>query len=188
MLQVTGIIKGKRIFIRPLARADLELLMGRWNNGKVMASVGYPEGLGLTMQDMQILWQKWQKDPSAIRMIVSLTDGTPIGETAFHDYIPGGCEALVRGGETEIGLKICVPELWGQGYGTEVLRLMTDYAFEHLGVHRVLLNPSKTNARIIRVNEKCGYRTIGEKKGGLLMALKRKDWLRHQEHPRTFGR
>ncbi|NLI98946.1 GNAT family N-acetyltransferase [bacterium] len=56
------------------------------------------------------------------------------------------------------------PDLWGQGYGTETLKVMTNYAFEHSGVERALLNPSKSNSRIIHVNEKCGYRTIGEKK------------------------
>ncbi len=165
----TEFIKSKRIFIRPVEEKDLELLMIWWNDGRVMESVGFPQGLGLDLEKMSSDWERWKKDPSTIRMIVCLDDGTPIGETCFHDYYP-------ENKQTEIGIKICIPELWGQGYGTEVLMLMTAYAFEHLAVERVLLNPSKTNSRIIHVNEKCGYRTIGEKLGGLLMELEIESW------------
>jgi len=165
----TAVIQGQRIDIRPVLEEDLELLMSWWNDGRIMVSVGFPNGLGLTMEQMRRDWEKWNNDSSAMRLIVCLDTGAPIGETCFHDYDP-------EMKQTEIGLKICKPELWEHGYGTETLKLMTDYAFEHLGIEHVLLNPSKTNARIIRVNEKCGYRTIGEKQGGLLMELKRKDW------------
>ncbi|MBD3286936.1 hypothetical protein GF338_11440 [candidate division WOR-3 bacterium] len=52
--------------------------------------------------------------------------------------------------------------------GTEVLSLMVIHAFEELKVKRALVNPAKTNRSIIRVNEKCGFTTIGGYKGSLL--------------------
>lgn len=58
---------------------------------------------------------------------------------------------------------------------------MTDYAFEVLRVDRVLVNPSKTNLCIIHVNKKCGYRTVGEKDEGMLMELKREEWLQNPQ-------
>lgn len=161
-------IKTNRVILRQVTEDDLLLLMAWWNDGEVMKHVGYPGGLKLTPRDMEDCWKRWQDDPATIRMIVCLKDGTPVGETAFHDYHPD-----IK--ETEIGLKICIRELWEQGLGTEVLKAMTDYAFCHLGVERILLNPSKTNARIIHVNEKCGYHTIGEKNEGILMELRRDD-------------
>lgn len=164
-------IKSNRIIIKPITDDDLPMLMTWWNDGRVMVHVGYPQGLGLTINDMKTYMKKWRNDQTSIRMIICLKDATPIGETAFHNYRP-------ELKETEIGIKICRPELWGQGLGTEALQAMTNYAFLHLGVKRVLLNPSKTNIRIIHVNQKCGYRTIGEKDGGLLMELKKSDWQR----------
>jgi RimJ/RimL family protein N-acetyltransferase len=85
-------------------------------------------------------------------------------------------------------LKICKPDLWGQGYGTETLKAMTNYAFKYLNVERVLLNPSKSNSRIIRVNEKCGYRIIGEKNDGLLMELKKSEWFLAETESKNTSR
>jgi RimJ/RimL family protein N-acetyltransferase len=143
-----------------------------------MRHVGFPDGLGITMEELEASWKKWKDDPLGLMKIICLKSKmvseskcvtAAIGETNFHDYRSDNKQV-------EIGIKICRPDLWGQGYGTEALAAMTRYAFEALGVDRVLLNPSKANARIIHVNEKCGYRIIGEKDDGLLMELKRRGW------------
>lgn len=46
---------------------------------------------------------------------------------------------------------------FGQGYGTEATRLMLDYAFDVVGVHRVTLEVFDFNKRAQRVYEKCGF-------------------------------
>ncbi|KAE9403818.1 acyl-CoA N-acyltransferase [Gymnopus androsaceus JB14] len=55
-----------------------------------------------------------------------------------------------------LGLGI-VPEFWGRGYGTEVVRFIVDYAFEQLGLHRVTLNVFRNNPAAIRVYQKAGF-------------------------------
>ncbi len=173
-----NLIETERMLIRPVRADDLAHLVCWWNDGEVMRHVGFPNGLGITMEKLEASWKKWKDDPVQCRRIICLKSEmisesgcvtAPIGETNFHDYQPDNKQV-------EIGIKICRPDLWGQGYGTEALAAMTRYAFEALGVDRVLLNPSKTNARIIRVNKKCGYRIIGEKHGGLLMGLRKVTW------------
>jgi len=164
-------LEGSRILIRPVTRKDLERLHIWWNDSRIMASVGYPDGLGISMANMLTCWKRWKNDPLRLMKIICLKpDLSPIGESNFHDYKPD--EGIIQ-----IGLKICNPELWGQGLGTETLRLMVDFAFSELKVNRVLINPAKTNARIIRVNEKVGFKPTGEDKGGLLMELRRREWL-----------
>jgi RimJ/RimL family protein N-acetyltransferase len=176
------VIRGKRLTIKPLREKDLPYLARWWNDGRVMAPVDAPNGLGVTMEDMhQKYWPRWRDDPMEFMKIIHLKNNTPIGEANFRNY-------NIEEKTVEIGLKICLPELWGQGLGTEALKLMTDYAFEVLRADRVLVNPSRTNLRIIHVNEKVGFRTVGEKDGGLLMELKRKDWLRDHSYPSLDGR
>lgn len=182
--EMVDLICGKRLEIRPVQEDDLSYLLRWWNDGRVMASVGASDGLGLTMLDIeQKYWPRWRDDQMGFMKIICLKreDLVPLGETNFHHYnIEENTSS--EGTSVEIGLKICRPDLWNQGLGTEALQLMTDYAFEVLKVDRILVNPAKTNHPIIRVNEKCGFRTIGETEGGgLLMELKRKDWLiQHQ--------
>jgi RimJ/RimL family protein N-acetyltransferase len=45
----------------------------------------------------------------------------------------------------------------GRGYGTEATRLVLDYAFDVVGVHRVTLEVFDFNKRAQRVYEKCGF-------------------------------
>jgi len=50
---------------------------------------------------------------------------------------------------------------WGRGIGTEALRIITDYAFDHLGLLRVFAVPFADNRRSIRVLEKAGFEPEG---------------------------
>jgi hypothetical protein len=50
---------------------------------------------------------------------------------------------------------------WNKGYGTEVTRLLTRYAFETLNLNRVWLRVYEFNRYAIRAYEKAGYRREG---------------------------
>lgn len=173
------VIRTQRLKIRPVEARDLDYLLDWWNSGQIMKHVGFPQGLKVSLDELRRYYQKWKKDPLRMMKIVCLksevTSGDvsftgPIGEANFHHY-------NIEEKSVEIGLKICIPELWNRGYGTEVLRAMTGYAFDELEVDRVQVNPAKTNERIIHVNEKVGFKTIGEKNGGLLMEMRKEDWV-----------
>jgi len=56
-----------------------------------------------------------------------------------------------------MGLLIGDSEYWGKGFGTESLKLVTDFAFKDLGMKAVELGVSKENTAAVRVYEKCGY-------------------------------
>ncbi|MBD3286937.1 hypothetical protein GF359_10855 [candidate division WOR-3 bacterium] len=52
------VIEGSRIIIRSVQKADLKRLIDWWNDGHVMALVGFPEELGLTIHEMISYWKK----------------------------------------------------------------------------------------------------------------------------------
>lgn len=56
------------------------------------------------------------------------------------------------------GMFIGDREAWGRGYGTEVARLRTRFAFQELGLHRVESETRADNPGIHRVLERVGYR------------------------------
>lgn len=80
----------------------LQDLMSWWNNGRVMRSVGFPDGLDLTIYDMIILFEKWKLDNTSFRFIVLLKNGTPIGETSYLDHD-------TERNQIEIGLRYANP-------------------------------------------------------------------------------
>jgi RimJ/RimL family protein N-acetyltransferase len=56
---------------------------------------------------------------------------------------------------------------WGQGMGTEALRLCLTYAFEELELERVELHVFSFNKRAIRSYEKVGFHEEGIRRGAL---------------------
>lgn len=50
---------------------------------------------------------------------------------------------------------------WGKGVGTSVTKVVTNYAFRTLGLHRVQLTASVLNPGAIKAYEKAGYQREG---------------------------
>jgi RimJ/RimL family protein N-acetyltransferase len=79
----------------------------------------------------------------------TLADNTLIGFVELEvDWPNQACFLAIGIGE---------PDYWGQGYGSDALRLALRYAFQELGLHRVGLNVISNNARAIHVYEKTGF-------------------------------
>lgn len=55
-------------------------------------------------------------------------------------------------------------EYWGRGIGTEVTKLITNYGFQTLGLHRIELTAYANNPSAIRAYEKAGYAHEGVKR------------------------
>ncbi|MGF1761799.1 GNAT family N-acetyltransferase [Aliivibrio kagoshimensis] len=53
---------------------------------------------------------------------------------------------------------------WGKGIGTEVTKLITEYGFNTLGLHRIELTAYAINPAAIRAYEKAGYQHEGVKR------------------------
>jgi len=49
----------------------------------------------------------------------------------------------------------------GNGYGTDACRLTIEFAFMHLGLHRVYLKVKKDNLAAIKIYQTCGFKTEG---------------------------
>ena len=77
-----------------------------------------------------------------------------IGICSLHD---GGLPSR----SAELGIAIGEREEQGKGYGEEALRLLLEYGFATLGLHRIGLNVYENNPRAIRCYEKCGFRREG---------------------------
>jgi len=63
-----------------------------------------------------------------------------------------------------LGILIGEREHQGRGYGAEAIRLLLDYGFGSLGLHRVALDVVEHNERGIRCYEKCGFRREGTRR------------------------
>jgi RimJ/RimL family protein N-acetyltransferase len=62
----------------------------------------------------------------------------------------------------ELGIVIGEADRWGQGYGREAVRLVTDFAFEALDLDKVTLFTYPDNLRARRAFEAAGFRPLRE--------------------------
>jgi RimJ/RimL family protein N-acetyltransferase len=56
---------------------------------------------------------------------------------------------------------------WNKGIMTEAVKLITDYAFEHLNLNRIFAQPYDRNRASMRVLEKAGFQFEGRLKGNV---------------------
>lgn len=67
------------------------------------------------------------------------------------------------------------PEYRGKGYGNEALRLILNYAFRELNLHRLGLNVFAYNTAAIRAYERVGFLREGTRRQSILRDGKRYD-------------
>jgi len=82
--------------------------------------------------------------------LITLRDGT----------IVGGCGIVSEDETPELGYWLGVP-YWGNGYATEALHAVVDYAFTDLGHEALQAGARVTNPASRRVLEKCGFQWTG---------------------------
>jgi RimJ/RimL family protein N-acetyltransferase len=108
---------------------------------------------------------------------------------ADKDYCMGGCgfQPVIEHKKAEIGY-ILHPDIWGQGYGTEIVRELIRHGFEDLGYERIFARADERNTPSWRVMEKAGmFREAlmrhdmiirGEPVNHYLYAIVKSDWQR----------
>ena len=51
---------------------------------------------------------------------------------------------------------------WGKGYGTETIKLVVDYAFDRLGLNKVVAGAVAANQASIKAFQKVGFEIEGQ--------------------------
>ena len=140
--------KTKRLRIAPMEEAALQALIDRETDGHLRAAYAQMRD-GAREHPQERLWYTaWQ---------LSLRNGEPVGDICF--------KGTPRQGEVELGYGI-LPAHQGQGYATEAVQSLTDWAFAQDGVFAVTAETEPGNAASQRVLSKAGYLPDGEGQEG----------------------
>jgi len=109
-------------------------------------------------------WIKKEQEKDGLRdlvfMIESVKEAKPIGFVALDGI-------QWSHGEAWLGIGIGERAYRGQGLGTEAVRLILQYAFTELNLHRVSLSVFEYNPRALRSYEKAGFQVEGRERGAL---------------------
>ena len=124
-------------------------------------------------------WMERSNDHSFGFAIRTLSDNQLIGDIGV--YIESWAHS-----EGWVGIGIGERAYWGNGYGTEAMRLLLRFAFDELNLQRVSLGVYAYNPRAIRSYEKAGFRREGvirsdcrrdgQRWDSLFMGILRDEW------------
>ncbi len=132
------------IAIRYATPEDAKQLCIWWNDGKVMAHAGYPNGLNTTEE---VIREQISSEDNNRRRLILEVDEKPVGEMSYR----------LLDKAAEIGIKICDTSYQERGFGTTALKLLIGYLFMEVKVTRIVLDTNLKNTRAQHVYEKLGF-------------------------------
>jgi diamine N-acetyltransferase len=152
-------IVGERIALGPLRRDLAPRMLGWFNDFATTRALG-DIAPPWTAERLRGWFEMEDTTRDLFPFVIYARDAVgwqPIGTTALLDVD-------FRNGTAEYGIIIGESSARGQGYGTEVTRLMLDYAFTALGLRSVLLTVYSFQLAGQRAYTKAGFREIGRQR------------------------
>lgn len=144
-------LKGPTVTLRAPHAGDAEAFVALGGDPEIsrMLAVGRDELTEFTIKEAreQIKWMAKRSYSWVIDV------GRPIGSIGFQLRR----RRTAAHWSAYMWIAIVDRTMLSKGFGTEATRLMLDFAFGSLGVHRVALNVLSFNQRAIRAYEKCGF-------------------------------
>ena len=134
--------------IRSAELEDAVTLCRWWNDGRVMAHAGFPNGLDTNEEEVIRDLSAGADDTG--RCLIIEVDDTPVGEMSYRN---------VGGGVAEIGIKICEFDKQGKGYGTRFLKMLIAGLFAG-GYEKIILDTNLKNTRAQHIYEKIGFQKL----------------------------
>jgi RimJ/RimL family protein N-acetyltransferase len=152
-----------------------------WNNdSRFWSGVGERRFVSQAQVDAEHReWDEYEGPSTGVAFGVQTKDRTPSGYMGINWLLAHHRLAM-------LGASIGEPEYWGNGYGTDALLLLVDYAFDELDIRKIWLGTMSLNARVMRQMEKVGFTLEVRRRKGfyadgvwydeLIYSLFREDW------------
>lgn len=149
-------LKGMLVVLRALEREDCRTLWGSFEHAD-------PRGADAWFDEIQTKQEKEQ-----IYLGIFSVAGDVIGDIQLANV-------NWRHRTATVGLGIARAEYRGQGFGSDALRTMVAYGFEHLDFFRIEATTLEHNAPARRFPKKCGFIEEGLERHAVYLASKRRD-------------
>ena len=149
-------LSGQRVILRPLTENDWDLLL-EWNHDPDV--LYFAEADHVTSRSLPEVQAIYRHVSQSAYCFIAEADGRAIGECWLQQMnlpriLARHPEADCRRIDLLIGEKTC----WGRGYGTEMIRLLTAFAFEREHADYVFgCDIADDNIRSLRAFKRVGY-------------------------------
>ncbi len=142
-------IVGEQVYLRPITVEDTDKVL-KWRNSEIVVK-NFIYRKEVTRED-HLNWLANKVEKGLVhQFVVCLKDGDiPLGSIYLQNF-----EEEHR--KAEWGIFLGETREYGRGIGTEAAKLVLNYAFETLGMHKVISKVLANNIASVRMNEKAGY-------------------------------
>jgi RimJ/RimL family protein N-acetyltransferase len=151
-------LKGEKVLLRPIKRSDITNFLKWFNDPEVT------QYLSMYLPMTEMAEEKWIEDAASkiragtdVYLVIEAIEGEstrPIGSIGLHGINPKDHSA-------SFGIGIGEKDYWGKGYGTEATRLILEYGFQQLNLHRISSSTLDFNERSIKLHLRTGFQEEG---------------------------
>lgn len=174
-------IKGKRVILRPVEERDLELLVC-WRNAPENRQYFFSPFL-INPGGQKKWYESLLADNNRVMFMVDTLEGKTVGTVALHNID-------WRNQECEGGQVIIDPTERRQSYAEEAVKILLNYAFQELNLHRVYLlvfphnEPTRSLAKRMGFTQEGVLRQAVFREGKfhnkIMLGLLREEWQSNQ--------
>lgn len=149
---------GEKVTLRPFSRLDALFIQKWMADAELRRLIG--EVAPFTKEEAELYYEKVQADPNRAWYIIMVRDeGKVIGEAGLlRMFKPWRC--------TDMSIVIGEKDKWRKGYGSEVGHLLLNYAFDHMGFHRVSIGVVGFNVNALKFWRHLGFKEEGIQRDG----------------------
>ncbi len=173
-------IIGKNLLLCPQCEEDVERNT-IWINDPQVRKYLTPRKPITIMEGVEWIRSNSKSDKDIIFAVVKKDNMEHIGNMGLHNI-----DEITN--TATFGFMIGEKKYWKKGYGTEMLELMLEYAFNTLGLRRVKSSALKPNKGSCKTHKKCGFKKIdvfskkhlvdGKHLDEILFEIFKKDWVK----------
>ena len=176
-------LSGNRIYLRPLDLADLETFYKWFNNPELrkFLVLNYPI---TKAQEKEFIENTMKDKDSVLLSIVAKKNDTLLGNIGLLKI-----DKIHR--RADLGIALANLTYVSKGFGTEAMKIMIDYGFNELNLHRIELFVHEFNERAINAYKKVGFVEEGRKREAhyyygkyhdqIIMSILRQEWPKKQK-------
>ena len=150
-------LMGKNVILRPIKRSDISYFLKWFNDQEVAQYLEWYLPMTEMSEEKFIEELGTTRAKSDAHFVIEATAGASakaIGICGLHGI--GSKDDLAH-----FGIVIGEKDYWSRGYGLEAARLLINYGFEQLNLHRISSYAFAFNERSIKLHRKAGFREEG---------------------------
>jgi len=147
-------LKGEKVILRPVKRSDISYFLKWFNDMEVT------QYLMMYLPLTEMAEEKWieemaggdsaGKDAHFVIETIGSDTNIPVGIIGLHGINPKDHNAM-------FGIVIGEMDYWSKGYGAEATRLLLNYGFQQLNLHRIGSAAFAFNERSIKLHKRVGF-------------------------------